>query len=122
MDYCFLVLLLSCLVLVTLALWLLRIIGTWIQRRNETLLMIGQLVFWGVVLTLVYNLEYNRYEIRRLREVACELSQERDTLFEQSYQHFLDEIQTDTTFNHMIFSDDMMEDVMQDYMHTFLFD
>ena len=122
MDYCFLVLLLSCLVLVTLALWLLRIIGTWIQRRNETLLMIGQLVFWGVVLTLVYNLEYNRYENRRLREVACELSQERDTLFEQSYQHFLDEIQTDTTFNHMIFSDDMMEDVMQDYMHTFLFD
>jgi signal transduction histidine kinase len=122
MDYCFLALVLSCLVLVTLALGLRRIIGAWIQRRNETLLMITQLVFWGIVLTLVYNLEYNRYENRQIRALAQELSQERDTLFEQSYQHFLDEIQTDTTFNHMIFSDDMMEDVMQDYMHTFLFD
>ena len=122
MDYCFLALFLCCLALVTLSLWLCRLIAAWIQRRNEALLMIGQLVFWGVVLTLVYNLEYNRYENRQLREMACELSQERDTLFEQSYQHFLDEIQIDTTFNHMIFSDDMMEDVMQDYMHTFLFD
>lgn len=122
MDYCFMALVLSCLALVTLALWLRRIMGPWIQRRNETFLMIVQLVFWGVVLTLVYNLEYNRYENRQIREFARELSQERDTLFEQSYQHFLDEIQIDTTFNHMIFSDDMMEDVMQDYMHTFLFD
>ena len=122
MDYCFLLLFLGCLALVTLALGLRRLMGTWIQRRNETLLMIAQLVFWGLVLTLVYNLEYNRYENRQIRKMAYELSQERDTLFERSYQHFLYEIQTDTTFNHMVFSDDMMEDVMQDYMHTFLFD
>lgn len=122
MDYCFFALVLSCLALVTLGLWLRHLMGAWIQRRNETLLMISQLVFWGVLLTLVYNLEYNRYENRQIREFARELSQERDTLFERSYQHFLDEIQIDTTFNHMIFSDDMMEDVMQDYMHTFLFD
>ena len=122
LDYCFLALFFGCLALVALSLGLRRTIGTWIQRRNETLLMISQLVFWGMVLTIVYNLEYNRYENKQIREFARELSQERDTLFEQSYQHFLDEIQIDTTFNHMIFSDDMMEDVMQDYMHTFLFD
>lgn len=122
MDNCFLALFLGCLALVTLALGLRRLMGAWIQQRNEMLLMVGQLVFWGVVLTLVYNLEYNRYENRQIKEVAQDLSQERDTLFEQSYQHFLEEIQTDSIFNHMIFSDDMMEDVMQDYMHTFLFD
>ena len=122
LDYCFMALFLGCLLLVSLSLGLRRAVSTWIQRRNETLVMIIQLVFWGVALTLIYNLEYNRYENKQIREFARELSQERDTLFEQSYQHFLDEIQIDTTFNHMIFSDDMMEDVMQDYMHTFLFD
>ena len=122
LDYSFLLLFLSCLVLVTLALGLRRIMGAWVQRRNDTLLMVGQLLFWGLLLTLVYNLEYNHYENRQIKEMARELSQEHDTLFEQSYQGFLDGIQTDTIFNYMIFSDDMMEDVMQDYMHNFLFD
>ena len=122
LDYSFLMLFLSCLALVTLALGLRRVMGAWVQRRNDTLLMVGQLLFWGLLLTLIYNLEYNHFENRQIKEVAHELSLERDTLFEQSYQHFLDEIQVDTTFNHMVFSDDMMEDVMQDYMHSFLFD
>lgn len=121
-DYCFFALFFCCLALVTLALWLRRLIGAWIQRRNETLLMIGQLVFWGLLLTLIYNREYTRYENRQIQELAQELSLERDTIFEQSYQHFLDETQTDTIFNSMIFSDDVMEEVAQDYMHNFLFD
>ena len=122
LDYCLLALFFGCLALVTLALWLRRIIGIWVQRRNETLLMIGQLAFWGLLLTVVYNQEYNRFENRQIQELAQELSQERDVRFEQSYQHFLDSVQTDTVFNHMIFADDVMDDVMQDYMHSFLFD
>lgn len=122
LDYCFLALFLCDLALVSLALWLRRLMGTWIKHRNETLLMIAQLALWGLLITLIYNREYTRYENRQIQELAKELSQERDARFEQSYQHFLDGIQTDTIFNHMIFSDDVMEDVMQDYMHSFLFD
>ncbi len=122
MDYCFLALFFSCLALVTLALLLRKIIGAWVRQRNETLLMIGQLVFWSLMLTLIYNREYNRFENQQIQELAQELSQERDVQFEQSYQHFLDEIHIDTILNNMIFSDDVMEEVMQDYMHNFLFD
>lgn len=122
MDYCFLALFLCDLILVSLSLWLRKLIGTWVKHRNETLLMIGQLMFLGVFITLIYNHEYTRFENQQIQELAKELSQERDAGFEQSYQHFLDEIHNDTIFNHMIFSDDVMEDVMQDYMHSFLFD
>lgn len=122
LNYCFLTLFFCDLALVSLALWLRKLMGIWVKHRNETLLMIGQLVFWGVLITFIYNREYSRYENRQIQALAEELSQERDMQFEQSYQHFLDGIQTDTIFNHMIFSDDVMEDVMQDYMHSFLFD
>lgn len=122
MDYCFLALFLCELALVTMSLWLRKLIGTWVKHRNETLVMIAQLAFWGLIITLIYNREYKRYENRQIQELAKELSQERDERFEQSYQHFLDGVQTDTIFNRMIFSDDVMDEVMQDYMHSFLFD
>lgn len=122
MGECFLALFISCLVLVTLALWLRKLVGSWVKHRDETLLMIGQLMLWGILLTFIYNREFTRYENLQIQELANELSQERDKRFEQSYQHFLDGIQADTIFNYMIFSDDVMEDVMQDYMHSFLFD
>ena len=121
-DYCFLALFVCSLVLVTLSLWLRKLLELRVSRRNEVLLMVSQFVLWGVLLTLLYDWEYARFENKQIQELAQELSQERDVRFEQSYQHFLDAAQTDTIFNHMIFSDDVMEDVMQDYMHSFLFD
>lgn len=108
-NHCLLWLFLGCLALLTATLWLRKLI-------------IPQLLLWGVLLTYLYDHEYTRFENRQIQNLAVELSQERDTCFEQSYLHFLDDIQDDTVFNQMIFSDDVMQDVVQDYMHSFLYD
>lgn len=108
-DYCFLLLFLCCLALVTVALW---------TRK----LIIPQLLLWGMLLTFIYNREYTRFENRQIQSIVQELSQERDTCFEQSYHRFMAEAQADTIFNRMMLSDDVMEDVAHDYIQSFLLD
>ena len=121
-DYCFLALFIASMLLVGMAFLLRRWLGPWISGRNELLVMIGQLVFWSVLLTVVYNVEYDRFEKRQIQETAEQLSQEREPDFEQSYRQFLKDAQADSTFQAMMHSNDVMAEVMLDYMRNLLLD
>ena len=122
LDYCFLALFGGTLVLVAFSFFVRWLLKPWLQKRNEFLAMLVQFVLWSILLTVVYNKEYTRFENRQIQALAQELSHERDEQFEQSYQKFLTDIQCDTTFNAMAFSDDIMEEVLVDYMRSFLLD
>ena len=121
-DYSFLALFVAILVLVCLTLLLRRLLKPWTNVRNELLVMIGLLVFWGIFLTVVYDREYTRFENYQVQKTVESLSQERDTVFEQSYRHFFQESHADTTFQAMMQSDDVMAEVLLDYMRNFLLD
>ena len=121
-GYYFLLLFVFALVLVGLVFFLRKLSFLWLGGRNELLLMVGQLVFWSILLTFVYDKEYTRFENRQIQQAAQDLSLERDLDFEQSYLSFLEETQRDTTFNAMILSEDVMEEVVVDYMRSFLLD
>lgn len=122
LDYCFLALFGGTLVLVAFSFFVRWLLKPWLQKRNEFLVMLVQFVLFGLLLTIVYNKEYTRFENRQIQALAQELSHERDERFEQSYQQFLIDIQHDTTFNAMAFSDDIMEEVLVDYIRSFLLD
>ena len=80
------------------------------------------LAVYAVLLTHSYNQEYTRYENGKIRALATTLSDERDLDFEQSYRQFLTVAQHDTTFFSTVLSDDIMEEVAEDYIRNFLFD
>lgn len=121
-DYSFLALFVGAIVLVALAFLLRWLLKPWFRGRNEQLLMVGQLVFWGVLLTIVYDRESTRFENLQIQETAQMLSVERDPAFEQSYQKFMTESQTDSVFSSMMHNKDVMAEVVMDYMRNFLFD
>jgi len=122
LDYCFLALFVNALALVTFSLIIHWLLKPWLKNRDALLLMVGQFVLWSALLTVIYNREYSRFENRQIQALARELSQERDSKFEQSYHKFLVDIQHDSTFNAMAFSPDVMEEVLVDYMQNFLLD
>lgn len=122
LDYCFLGLFIGVLVLISFSMLFLYLLKPWLKERNEFLLMIAELVFCGFLLTVLYNKEYTRFENRKIQTLAKELSNERDEAFELSYQKFLSDSQQDTVFSKMAFSDDVMEEVLLDYMRSFLLD
>ena len=121
-DYCFLALFVGVLLIVTYSMLVRWLLKPLMQKRNEFLAMVAQFVLWGILLTVMYNREYTRYENNQIQALAEELSTERDESFEKSYQQFLIEVQHDTTFNAMAFSDNIMEEVLVDYMRIFLLD
>ena len=122
LDYCFMALFLGTLVLAIFSLFVRWLLKPWLQKRNEFLVMLAQFVLWSILLTVIYDREYTRFENEQIQNLAEELSHERDEKFEQSYQKFLFDIQHDTTFNAMAFSNDIMEQVLVDYMRSFLLD
>lgn len=75
-----------------------------------------------LMLVVLYNHEYNRYENENLKTVALTLADERDPEFEDSYRQFLSVAQHDTTFFSTVLSNDIMEEVAEDYIRSFLFD
>ena len=92
------------------------------KNWNEALVQVILFVLWSVALTLVYNSEYKRFENQRLQRLAQDLSEERDARFEVAYPVFLDALHNDTVFQTMVLSEDVMEEVVEDYMRSFLFD
>ncbi len=122
MDYCFLALFVGLLFIVTYSMMVRWLLKPLMQKRNEFLVIVAQFVLWGMMLTVLYNKEYTRFENNQIRTLAEELSFERDQDFEQSYQQFLFGVQHDSTFNAMAFSDNIMEEVLVDYMRSFLLD
>ena len=122
MDYCFLALFVGLLFIVTYSMMVRWLLKPLMQKRNEFLVIVAQFVLWGIMLTVLYNKEYTRFENNQIRTLAEELSFERDQDFEQSYQQFLFDVQHDSTFNAMAFSDNIMEEVLVDYMRSFLLD
>ena len=98
-------------------------IGTFaLKLRSKFLPLVIQLVFWSLLLTHLYSQEYTRFEEQGIRKLAETLGQERDPDFENSYHHFLEVAQHDTTFFSTVLSDDVMEEVAEDYIRSFLFD
>ena len=89
---------------------------------NSVFFMVIQLVFWSLLLMDLYDQEYTKHENRDIISLASSLAEERDAEFEQSYHRFLSEVQDDTTFFNTVLSDDIMEEVAEDYMRSFLFD
>lgn len=122
MDYCFLALFIGVLFIVTYSMLVRWLLKPLMQKQNEFVVIVAQFVLWGILLTVLYNKEYTQFENRQIRALAEDLSHERDPNFEQSYQQFLMDVQQDTTFNAMAFSDNIMEEVLVDYMRNFLLD
>lgn len=122
LDYCFMALFIGTLVLAIFSLFVRWLLRPWLQKRNEFLVMLAQFVLWSILLTVIYDREYTRFENEQIQTLAQDLSQERDEKFEQSYQKFLFDIQHDTTFNALAFSNDIMEEVLVTYMQSFLLD
>ena len=122
LDLCFVILFLSMLALVTALFFLLKLFNPWLRRTNKVLVMLSQLVLWGVLLTLLYEREFTRFENNHIQELAIDLANERDYEFEQSYYQFLSAAEEDTTFFITVISNDIMDEVAKDYMRSFLFD
>ena len=122
LDNTFLFLFIAGLALVTVSILFVRLLKPWLKKRNELFVMIAQFVFWGILLTILYDREYNRYENHEIEQYALELSNERDLAFEQSYPGFLEETVNDTVFLNMLCSDDVMEEIVLDYMRKQLLD
>lgn len=122
LDYCFLTLFVGALMIVTFTFWVRWLLKSLLKERNEILVMVAHLVLWGVLLTVLYNKEYVRFENQQIQALAEELSNERDLSFERSYPRFLNEVQQDTTFSIMVVSDDVMDEVLVDYMRSFFLD
>lgn len=118
MDYACFFLLLSLLLLAICII----LVNQWLGRRVSFMGMLGQLVLWSLLLTLLYGTSYKEYDNQRIKQLAEELSEERDPDFEQSYRRFLAVAQQDTTFFTTVLSDDIMDEVAEDYMRNFLFD
>ncbi|MBR4392160.1 MAG: HAMP domain-containing histidine kinase [Bacteroidales bacterium] len=89
---------------------------------GDVLFMVFQIVLWSLLLTHLYNHEYTRNENQTIQELAIALADERDPDFESSYLKFLNVAQHDTTFFSTVLSDDIMEEVAEDYMRNFMFD
>ena len=98
------------------------LLNRWSGRRHSLVGLLGQIVLWSLLLTLLYGLSYKSYENRKIKQLALDLSEERDPDFERSYQRFLTMAQQDTTFFTTVLSDDIMDEVAEDYMRSFLFD
>ena len=98
------------------------LLNRWSGRRLSLVGLLGQIVLWSLLLTLLYGLSYKSYENRKIKQLALDLSEERDPDFERSYQRFLTMAQQDTTFFTTVLSDDIMDEVAEDYMRSFLFD
>ena len=92
------------------------------QNHGEVLIVLVLFVFWGVAMTVVYDVEYTKFENRRLEELAKDLAEEQDPAFESAYPGFMEGLQADTIFRSMVLSDDVMEEVAEDYIRSFLFD
>ena len=122
LDYAFMALFLSMLALVTLIIVLNRLFAPWFKGRSKVLIMMIQFVLWGVLLTLLYDRESTRYENEQIQALALNLADERDLDFENSYGQFLSVAEEDTTFFTTVLSDDIMDEVAEDYMRNFLFD
>lgn len=122
LDSSFVALFLSMLALVSLLFLLLKLFNPWLRRTNKVLLMLSQFVLWGVLLTLLYEREFTRFENNHIQELAIDLANERDYEFEQSYYQFLSAAEEDTTFFTTVLSNDIMDEVAKDYMRSFLFD
>lgn len=76
----------------------------------------------SLVFLVLYNQEYKRFENNNIVDLAHTLADERDLDFEQSYHQFLSVAQHDTTFFSTVLSNDIMEEVAEDYIRNFLFD
>ena len=98
------------------------VVNHWLGRRLSLVAILGQLVLWSLLLTLLYGLSYKNFENQRIKLLAEDLSEERDPNFERSYHQFLAVAQQDTTFFTTVLSDDIMDEVAEDYMRSFLFD
>lgn len=122
LDYCFIAFFLSMLALVALLLWLQGLFTPWLHGKYKVLTMLAQFMLWSVLLTLLYDWESERFDNRQIKELAKELSDERDPEFEQSYYKFLSVAEQDTTFFTTVLSEDIMDEVAEDYMRIFLFD
>lgn len=92
------------------------------RNLGDVLFMAVQFLLWGVLFTALYHQEYTRFENQQIKALAASLADERDPEFERSYQQFLLEAQNDTSFFTTVRSNDVMEEVAEDYMRTFLFD
>lgn len=88
-------------------------------ENNSWLSLLLVLFGFSALLTHIYSMSYARYEDHQIQSLAEQLSHERDTVFESSYPDFLNTMQQDTILLSMVLSDDVMEEVIHDYIEHF---
>lgn len=122
LDNCLLMLFVAILLVVTFVLVFMRYYKTVCHDRGTVFVTIFLFGLFGIIFTIIYDVEYQKFENNQVRELALSLSNERDPGFEVSYNGFVTATQNDTVFHSMILSEDVMDVVVKDYMRCFLFD
>lgn len=122
LDFCLVLFFLGILLLVTFLVVYMRLYRRYYHDRGVVLVTIVHVILLGFMLTIIYDVEYQKFENQQVQELAVSLSDERDPAFEASYNLFVGAAQKDTIFHQMMLSEDMMDVVMKDYIRSFLFD
>lgn len=122
LDNCLLVLFMASLLVVSFVLVFMHHFRRFFNDRGTIFVTFVQFVLLGILLTTLYDSEYQKFENNQVRELTISLSVERDPSFENSYRGFVDAARNDTVFHAMILSEDVMDVVVKDYMRNFLFD
>lgn len=90
-----------------------------LSLHNNWLSLLLVLFCFSAFLTHFYSLAYADYEDDEIRSLASSLLNERDASFESSVPEFISALENDTTLSSMILSDDVMEEVIHDYIVHF---
>lgn len=92
-------------------------------RPHHIEIGITAIIFGALIGTLVYNKAMTHRENKQMRLLAENLSEKRDTNFENSYARFAEKVKTDTTLRVMLFSEsNVLADVILGYSEELLFD
>ena len=122
LDNCLVLLFLGVLGMVTCVLLLMRRYQKIFHDRGTVLVTILHFLLLGWLLTVIYDIEYQKFENQQVKELAVSLSDERDPGFEAAFDQFVEAAQCDTVFHQMMLSEDVMDVVVKDYLRSFLFD
>ena len=122
LDNCLVLVFIGVLGMVTGVLFLMRRYQKVFHDRGTVLVTILHFLLLGLLLTMIYDIEYQKFENQQVKELALSLSDERDPGFESAFDQFVEAAQHDTVFHQMMLSEDVMDVVVKDYLRSFLFD
>lgn len=122
LDLCLVMLFIGILLMVTFVVLFMLFYQRVFSGKGTVFVTVLHFLLLSLMLTLIYDIEYQKFENQQVKELAISLSEERDDAFEAAYDGFVEAAQRDTLFHQMMLSEDVMDVVVKDYIRNFLFD